>query len=166
MSIPQTNPSAFMVELRTSLEAATVTWALAQADRALSGRPLPEKITDLHSLERQKYENAALLALMLVNRDAAVYAEAVAGDCAFHELEEFCGAHGLDWLSDDHPLNAGDMLEMLMHRIARKAVQRYRQVLTGVYPGLSRHLTQVHLQRVTDGDPALAVDASAKEASR
>lgn len=137
-----THNTHFLVELRTSIEASTVTWALVLADYQRQDRPMPEKLADLHHDERRKYEDAAVLALMLVNRDAEVYAQTQAWACGYAELEQFVKDHSLDWLDDGNPINDGDALEMLAGRLARKAVQRFRQVLTGVYPGLSAHLAK------------------------
>lgn len=138
--------TALMVDLRTSLQAGYVTLALAQSDAALRGRPMPDKITDLHHAERRRIEDVAILALRLLNRDAELYAEQQAGDTAFAELEQFTKDHDLDWLEDDNPINDGDKLEMLVHRIARKAVLKYRGILNGTFPGLSQHLAKLAMR--------------------
>jgi hypothetical protein len=148
-----------LAELRTSLEASAVAWAVAQADASLQGRPAPETLADINPHLRRKYEDVALVALMSINRDAVLYAERIAADTAYEELAQFCRDHELDWLSDDHPVNDGDALEMLIHRCATKAIIRFRHVLCGLHPGLSRHLASLEIQRATDGDPALAADA-------
>jgi hypothetical protein len=139
--------TSLLIELRTSFEAQTVVWTLVQADYALNGRPLPEKISDLHHGERRRYEDAALMALLLLNRDAELFAESHATDVAFPELEQFVKDHDLDWLDDDNPINEGDAFEMLARRIGRKVLQRYRHLLSGAWPGLSRHLSELEASR-------------------
>jgi hypothetical protein len=146
MSLTRTDTS-LLIELRTSLEAQTLVWALVQADYSLNRRPLPAKITDLHHGERRHYEDVALMALLLMNRDAAVYAESRATDVAFPELEQFVKDHDLDWLDDDNPINEGDAFEMLARRIGRKVLQRYRQLLNGQWPGMSRYLSELESSR-------------------
>ena len=151
-----THAHTFDFELRASLEAGSVAWALAQADASLNGRPLPESLTVLHPQVREKYVHAALVALLLLNRDAELYADDRAGQRAFEDFEQFVTDNELDWLDDDHPINRADMLETCIRRCGQKAVQRWRHTLCGTFPGLSNYLTKLHRQRVTDGDPALA----------
>lgn len=149
---PQAEDTSLMITMRTSLELEAVAWALAQADCIVQRRMRPVRINDLHHGERRKYEDAALLALMLVNRDAELYAEGEAADCAFAELVQYCKNNKLDWLDDDHPVNEGDGLELLMHQCAKKAVQRFRAVLHGTYPGLSQHLARLQKRRTEMGE--------------
>lgn len=143
----ETQPqSALQIDLRTSVEAGYVVLALAQSDACLRGKPMPDKITDLHHAERRRIEDVAILALRLLNRDAELYAEQQAAQTAFEELEQFCKDHDLDWLDDDNPINKGDALEMLVGRIARKVVLRNRGVLNGHFPGLSQHLAKLAMR--------------------
>lgn len=146
--------SKLLVELRASIEAGIVTFALAQADAALKDRPMPDKITDLHHGERRKLEDAALVALMGLNRDAELHALLQAEVVAWDTFEQFCKDHGLDWCVD-HPINQDDALEVLIEQIAQKAVARYKQTLCGTYPGLSEHLARLERIRATDTNPDL-----------
>lgn len=141
------SPAALMNDWRTSVEAVAVTWALVQADFALKGRTAPARINDLHHGERRKYEDVAVTALLMMNRDAELYAENSAADTAYTEFHQFCNDHDLDWLDDDNPVNEDDALETLIHRCALKAVQRFRQTLSGVWPGLSQHLAKLDRMR-------------------
>ena len=134
-------------ELKTSLEVGGVAFALAQADAALKSRPMPERLGELHPDVRKRLQDTALIALMLLNRDATVYAERVAADSAFETVVQFCKDHDLDWLADDNPVNDGDALEMLIHRCARKAVIRFCQVLAMNAPGLASHLRKLEAAR-------------------
>lgn len=144
---PPDSPEAIMNDWRLSVEALNVTWALAQADLALKGRLVPAAITDLHHSERRKYEDMAITALRMLNRDAELYAENAAADTAYAEFYQFCNDHDLDWLDDSNPINENDALETLIHRCALKAVQRFRQTLSGLYPGLSQHLAKLERMR-------------------
>jgi hypothetical protein len=144
------------VELRATLEAGYVALAIAQSDAALQGRAIPEQLSNLHPIERDKFIDAALVALMIVNRDAELYAEQEAGKAAFEELDAFCRQYGMDWRDIDSPLHSGDAFESFVYRAAAKAVKRFRQVCYGGYPGLSTYLAKLRTQRMTDGDPQLA----------
>lgn len=140
---PQAEPvTPLLVELRTSMEASAVTWALVQADYALKRRPAPEKLSNLHHAERRKYEDVALVAVLSMNRDAELYAEESARVAVFELFEQFCKDHDLNWLTD-HPINDGDGLEVLLGRLTTSAVKRFRQVMCGVYPGLTQHLAKL-----------------------
>lgn len=149
-----TSPHDF--ELRATLEASHVALALIQADAALQGRPMPASLNELHPLAKAKYLDAALLALMVVNRDAELYAEQEAGKAAFEALDDFCRQYGMDWRDIDSPLHSGDAFETFVYRAAANAVKRFRAVCSGNYPGLSIYLAKLQRQRNTDGDPALA----------
>jgi hypothetical protein len=143
-------------DLRHSLEVGSLALALAQAHAALESRPMPQTFSELHPFAKRRYQEAALLALYSVHLDAERYAETEAGKAAHEEVDEFCRQHGVDWRDLEHPINDGDHLEMLVYRIARKAISRYKQVLSGIYPGLSAYLHRLELTRTTDTDPALA----------
>lgn len=143
-------------DLRASLEVGNIALTLAQADAALHGKPMPMKLGDITDMFlRRKYQDAACIALRLLNRDAVLYAEGEAGKAAFEELDRFCSAHGLDWRAIDHPLHEGDAFEMFVYRAAKRATKRAYDVLAGIMPGLSRHLDRLEQIRTTDTDPRL-----------
>lgn len=142
--------TALLMELRTSLEAGHLTWALAQADYALHGRVIPEKITDLHHQERRRYEDLAVLALRLCDRDAWLFAELKAKEVAFEVIREALHENGMTWLDDGHASELGDALEIAARHAGKRAVDRFRETLQGTFGELSTYLA--HLDTTRRGD--------------
>lgn len=129
-------------DLRTSLEVGTVEWALIQADYARKELPVPMQVSDLHPSERRKYRDLAVMALLLCDRDAELYAEGRGADVVYQKFEEAC---------KDICDQRFDNLEEILHRAGKAAIQQYRAVLMGLYPGLSRHLALVRSMRLGGG---------------
>jgi hypothetical protein len=137
-------------DLRASLEAGTVTWALIQADFALKGRPIPEKLSDVHPHERRLYEDRACAVLMACNLDAERYAQSLAPGAAWDLFERWCGDRDLDWATT-HPANTDDGVELLIDRMSHAVIARYLHTLSGLYGHLSQYLASVERGRSGGG---------------
>lgn len=142
-------------DLRASLAVGALAWAICQSDRALQGRPMPAKFTDLHQHERTTYQDRALETLMSLNLEANLYAQMQGDIAAWDTFVQFCKDHDLDWLDEANPINENDQLEVLFVTLTKAAIKRWRHTLTGIYPGLSKHLARQERLRTTDSDPSL-----------
>lgn len=146
-------PSPLERDLRASLAVGSLALEIARADAALKSQPMPETLSDLHSRMRERYQDAALEAVMRLNLDADLFALRQASYQGFETFTQFCKDEDLDWLADTHPANKQDKLECLLTTITNAAIQRWRNVLSGVYPGLQRYLARMEQNRATDTDP-------------
>lgn len=142
-------------DLRASLEVGALAWSICQSDRALASRPIPAQFSDLHPDERRTYQDKAIETLMSLNLEADLYAQMQGDIAAWDFFVQFCKDHGLDWLDVDHPINQGDKVEVLVVAMTKNAIKRYKHTLSGMYPGLSRHLVRQERLRTTDTDPDL-----------
>lgn len=142
------------LDLNQSLEVGALTWAIAQADLSFRGRPVPERLNDLHPGERTKYQDKAIEVLMSLNHTAVLYAELQAQIVIWEKFEKFCEDRGLDW-HETHDANTDDALEVALSFAAVAAVKAHRQTLSLVRPGLVRHLERQERLRLTDSDPSL-----------
>lgn len=134
-----------LIELRGSLAAASLTWALIQADFAVKGRAIPEKITEVNAHERRRYEDRALSMLMACNRDAELFAQRAGAYRAWERFEEFVKTLGLTWLEPDEP--GAEDVEIVLDECVKLAINRYGGTLNGTYHGLTRHLALLERTR-------------------
>ncbi len=131
-----------MVAMRTTLHAANVTLALAKADRKLKDRAPIFNLSELHPHERRQLEDAALVALLLLNRDAVLFAETVAAQVVYEEFEHlgeeiWQGVGYEDDVEDD----------TWMQRVGKKVIRKFLGTLNGSVPGLTQHLAALERSR-------------------
>ncbi len=144
---PTSNKPDLVRDMRGSVMVQSIVMALAQTDAALQCRPMPTSLEELHHDKRQQYQNAALVALLGLNLDAEYWAVVTAENAGWEAFEKFCRTAGLDWCDDSHIINQFDQLEIAIDHVAKQAIKRYRDTLSGAYPGLSAHLARVQRMR-------------------